>query len=618
MNYKYIHVTTEVPLIYSIRNLDKELLSKNNTVLYWHKSLKELDTLLWLLDQKWTLDKTITTVLKQLELELSKKEETFDNIDFDVTYSFSDEEIRENTALFLKEKANSKTYLVHKNEIEDYIFNYLLEKNLLLPLYKKSSLYLIVSPLDLPNLPDVVLNTYNEWLVSKYLEYNNFIFSDLDSTKLLFKSTSKFRNLFVFSNKVTNVQTLELIKWLISVEITPLPKLETEIQTTILNWFKFSHLSLTDILIRLTDKRSKIYNNSEILQLITSWLKKYPEVILNEYVSDKVKSFYWNRIVTFFSGTIVEQEITDKYTPKNDSINLESIFSVYKTSPLQTSLQESNNNSLISYLDLTESEKQDVSLYKYYNIFDSVFEILDEFKDLDNKKILNKDYLIAEALRIKKEDAYHSTTIEGYKISQNEMDYLLGYNLKPNEFNNKNFEELEKIIVIQGYTKAFEWVLNNAKDYITSEDIKTINQKIWSIAYELRWLSDFEQRLYRREDKQMRGSVWYSMPHWVDIPTLVEILCRNLNKIENKYLKAIVAHFLLVPIQPFNDGNGRTSRLLMNFILLANNYSWKTVTDKNYRLKYLSQWRNRGDNELENRSVIQETFRDFVKHIHNI
>ena len=47
----------------------------------------------------------------------------------------------------------------------------------------------------------------------------------------------------------------------------------------------------------------------------------------------------------------------------------------------------------------------------------------------------------------------------------------------------------------------------------------------------------------------------------------------DINNLEkNIFAKAIIAHFTVALIQPFFDGNKRTARLLMNFILLQNNY----------------------------------------------
>ncbi|MDA2922398.1 Fic family protein [Patescibacteria group bacterium AH-259-L07] len=42
---------------------------------------------------------------------------------------------------------------------------------------------------------------------------------------------------------------------------------------------------------------------------------------------------------------------------------------------------------------------------------------------------------------------------------------------------------------------------------------------------------------------------------------------------------------LFVTIHPYPDGNGRTARLFMNYVLLCSGYSWITITVEE-RIKY--------------------------------
>ena len=49
---------------------------------------------------------------------------------------------------------------------------------------------------------------------------------------------------------------------------------------------------------------------------------------------------------------------------------------------------------------------------------------------------------------------------------------------------------------------------------------------------------------------------------------------------EEIYLKAIILHFVIALVQPFYDGNKRTARLMMNFLLLQNNYPLFSVPAK--------------------------------------
>lgn len=64
-----------------------------------------------------------------------------------------------------------------------------------------------------------------------------------------------------------------------------------------------------------------------------------------------------------------------------------------------------------------------------------------------------------------------------------------------------------------------------------------------------------------------------SFPDAKKVPDLLKVFCLNTNAqiraaetVEQKLRTAFKAHFDLVSIHPFGDGNGRTSRLLMNFV----------------------------------------------------
>jgi len=53
---------------------------------------------------------------------------------------------------------------------------------------------------------------------------------------------------------------------------------------------------------------------------------------------------------------------------------------------------------------------------------------------------------------------------------------------------------------------------------------------------------------------------------------------------------AAPAHFKLVDIHPFVDGNGRTARLLMNLLLLRNGYPLAIIRNED-RSRYMTCWK---------------------------
>lgn len=78
----------------------------------------------------------------------------------------------------------------------------------------------------------------------------------------------------------------------------------------------------------------------------------------------------------------------------------------------------------------------------------------------------------------------------------------------------------------------------------------------------------------------------HSFPAPVEIPALMGDLARWLSDAPNTPESAFAAHLRLVEIHPFNDGNGRTARLLMNLILIRAGYPPVAVRPED-RLEYI-------------------------------
>ena len=74
------------------------------------------------------------------------------------------------------------------------------------------------------------------------------------------------------------------------------------------------------------------------------------------------------------------------------------------------------------------------------------------------------------------------------------------------------------------------------------------------------------------------GNPDYIPPEYSDIPKLLDELVEYVNTTDDHPLIiAAVVHYQLVTIHPFEDGNGRTARLMSGFVLDSNGYGFNGI-----------------------------------------
>ena len=82
------------------------------------------------------------------------------------------------------------------------------------------------------------------------------------------------------------------------------------------------------------------------------------------------------------------------------------------------------------------------------------------------------------------------------------------------------------------------------------------------------------------------GTNYRPLDNAFQIREAMEETCNLINGRQNVFEKALLALLLISYIQPFTDGNKRTSRLVSNGILLAHGYcplSFRTVDSMDYK-----------------------------------
>ena len=189
----------------------------------------------------------------------------------------------------------------------------------------------------------------------------------------------------------------------------------------------------------------------------------------------------------------------------------------------------------------------------------------------------NNDYLEDLITR----STYHSNAIEGSTLTYAET-YAILYNDNSFKIEGKEPREIYEAI---NHKKALELVFKNLQneDGFDERFIKKLNETI------NRDIKDTEG--YRTVQVFIRGSE-HIPPAPEKIPNLMTYFVYNYNHDEEDIFTKIARyHIEFEKIHPFEDGNGRTGRLLLNYELLKNDIP-PVVISKEERVKYFEFLKN--------------------------
>ncbi len=207
-----------------------------------------------------------------------------------------------------------------------------------------------------------------------------------------------------------------------------------------------------------------------------------------------------------------------------------------------------------------------------------------------------------------KSDAYHSLSIEGYKVTPELIERVKSGNWDP-EKNEKD------AFAARGYYLAFEAVKKSIQKVFDGENPGKVVDDDHGDWYREMFAPSVIAGLIQRADLAgyRNGQVFISQSNHIPMsptgvrdamPTLFELLKNE----SEPSVRTILGHFVFVYIHPYMDGNGRMARFLMNVMLASGGYPW-TIIPVEKRNEYMSS--------LEKASVGQN-IEDFTKFIANL
>jgi Fic family protein len=210
-----------------------------------------------------------------------------------------------------------------------------------------------------------------------------------------------------------------------------------------------------------------------------------------------------------------------------------------------------------------------------YNIIDNILQSIERKKlILDNNRPFLKALMDNLLEWFKIELTYSSNAIEGNTLTRMETALVIEKGITIGG------KRLKEHLEATNHAKAFDFILSLLnRQSILESDILAIHRII---------LSNIEEEYagkYRENRVKISGSD-VIFPNYQKIPELISKMCGLINDDIHPLDKVLFAHYELVTIHPFIDGNGRTARLLMNLILMQNGYPPAIIRPKD-RLQYL-------------------------------
>lgn len=188
-------------------------------------------------------------------------------------------------------------------------------------------------------------------------------------------------------------------------------------------------------------------------------------------------------------------------------------------------------------------------------------------------------------------DAYHSLSIEGYKVTPDLIKRVRSGTWDP-QLDGKDKEHRDALAA-RGYWQSYQAVVASIKRIlngenpgkVADEDHGTWYRELFAPSIAVGLLKPRDLAGYRNGPVYIRNSMHVPLNRDAvrdSMPVFFELLKEE----AHPAVRVVLGHFIFVYIHPYMDGNGRTGRFLMNAMLSSGGYPW-TVTPVDVRKNYM-------------------------------
>jgi len=199
-------------------------------------------------------------------------------------------------------------------------------------------------------------------------------------------------------------------------------------------------------------------------------------------------------------------------------------------------------------------------------------------------------------------DAYHSLSIEGYRVSAELIERVRSGTWNPD--NDEHDGEHRNALAARGYYDAFQSVKQSVEKVLRGGNPGTVAgndhaewyAQLFGPSVTAGILRPGDLAGYRNGPVYIRNSQ-HAPPSREAVRDMMPVLFELLAEESEPAVRVVLGHFIFVYIHPYFDGNGRIGRFLMNVMLASGGYPW-TVIPVERRTDYMKA--------LESASVNQD------------
>ncbi len=215
--------------------------------------------------------------------------------------------------------------------------------------------------------------------------------------------------------------------------------------------------------------------------------------------------------------------------------------------------------------------------------------IINLFPVAKKSSALNK--VLAEMDDLYIHDAYHSLSIEGYRVTPELIAKIkMG---KWNPIDHPQDRDEVNALAAKGYALAFQEVRKTVSELFDKKDNTILSQSM------SRWYASLFSPCviagiiepqdiggFRNRPVYIRGSRHVPLPYYA-LRDAMDALFLEMTTEKHPAVCGVLGHFLIGYIHPYPDGNGRMARFLMNTLFSANGYPW-TIIRVEERSRYMA------------------------------